>query len=613
MIAFSRAIGAAISLVGIFANPGLRAAEPPTATSWRQSPPWTRDLVIYEIAPKAFTSPNGPESGTFRSLQSRLSYLEDLGVTGIWLTGHSLADPHHFYNIWTQYAVIEPDRIDPTLGTSADFKGLIDDAHAHGIKVFLDVIDHGVTNDSSLLRTHPEWFRGGSWGMADFDYSGGHTDFDDWWVRIWTDYVLRYGVDGFRLDTNTPRPDLWARIRANAFAAGHQIVIFEENNGAIPGVTDFSQQDNRLFYQTLAASGPDESPRIGPYVRDALFANDVASYVARLWGREGEYTAEIHYADGTSDKTGSDGTLHVRRNGLGADKASRRSNDSGPMPDGAPDVELTIDGVRAQSIASIDIHADNGWSWKVGDSARATTDGSPPELHAFIATLSGGGSLLLSCHDMGWEGFPENENPFRAQGSRALFGYSFLFTPMLPIFMSGEEFDADFHALPNLSPNLFGGANPGHGRWLYGAMLDWDELDQPRHRAMYEDVKRMLAIRRQEREVLRANVPDTVEPQLIAVSFRSDIKVPVPYMRWSGHTGVIFAANPDTERDANIRLRIPVEKLQPREHAVYRVTDLWNGGKPSVYSAAQMSDVGVKIRRDNSARGGLAVLKLEAR
>jgi glycosidase len=72
-----------------------------------------------------------------------LAYLEELGITGIWLAGYSLSNPHHFNNIWTQYAVIEPDKFDPTLGTAEDFKELIDEAHRRGIKVFLDVITQG--------------------------------------------------------------------------------------------------------------------------------------------------------------------------------------------------------------------------------------------------------------------------------------------------------------------------------------------------------------------------------------------------------------------------------------------------------------------------------------
>src|ERR1700761_8429327 len=61
----------------------VQAAEAPASARWRQSPDWVKDLVIYEVATKAFTSPNGPESGTFGSLQARLSYLQDLGVTAI--------------------------------------------------------------------------------------------------------------------------------------------------------------------------------------------------------------------------------------------------------------------------------------------------------------------------------------------------------------------------------------------------------------------------------------------------------------------------------------------------------------------------------------------------
>src|ERR1035437_7463864 len=208
------------------------------------SPEWMKDLVIYEVATKGFTSPNGPESGTFNSLREKLAYLQELGITGIWLTGYSLCDAHHFFNIWTQYAVIEPDKFDPTLGTAEEFKALIREAHRRGIKVFLDVITHGLMEDSPVIKQHPEWFRGGSWGMTDFDWTGGHTDLDDWWVKIYTEYVTVHGVDGYRLDVSIYRPDLWERIRKNAAAAGHPIVIWEEANSVIPGVTDFSQREN---------------------------------------------------------------------------------------------------------------------------------------------------------------------------------------------------------------------------------------------------------------------------------------------------------------------------------------------------------------------------------
>jgi len=185
-------------------------------------------LIIYEIVTKAFTSPNGPESGTFNSAREKLPYLEKMGITGIWLNGTNLGDPRHFYNIWTQYGCIDPSKLDPTLGTPADFKTFIDDAHSRGMKVFMDIITHGVMNDSPLVKEHPDWFRGGSWGMTDFDWSGEKKALDEWWVKTFTDWVIYYGVDGFRLDVDIYRPDLWKRIKQQAAAAGHPIIVFSE-------------------------------------------------------------------------------------------------------------------------------------------------------------------------------------------------------------------------------------------------------------------------------------------------------------------------------------------------------------------------------------------------
>lgn len=77
------------------------------------SPSYIKDLVIYEVAPKGFNSPNGPESGTFKSTAEKMPYLKKLGINAIWLTGHNWADSNHFYGIWTQYAVIRPTRLNP--------------------------------------------------------------------------------------------------------------------------------------------------------------------------------------------------------------------------------------------------------------------------------------------------------------------------------------------------------------------------------------------------------------------------------------------------------------------------------------------------------------------
>ncbi len=579
-------------------------------------PQGVRNLIIYEIATKGFTSPHGPESGTFNSLRARLPYLENLGITAIWLTGYSLCDAHHFYNIWTQYAVIEPAQIDPSLGTEQEFKSLITEAHQRGIKIFLDVITHGLMSNSPIISKHPNWFQGSSWGMADFDWYGGHTDLDDWWVKVWTDYVVKFGVDGFRLDVFIYRPDLWARIRQNAAAARHPIVVFEEADSPIPGVTDFSQHENTL---------PDDSGSTEHVLNQPLL-QDVPGFYRQKFGKAGNYDVEVQFQDdGTRVKgdTQGQGTLHVRLDGLGPDKITRRRQVFfTPMTDGIPDVQLTIENLPNKPIENIVVRDDIGGYWELNSSSTrhlvierpdrsSSESGGAASLRIYVATLAHGWpTLQLSCHDNGWEGFPLNKNPYVAQGSRALFGYSCLFTPMVPVFFSGEEFNATFRPLPSLSPFLYGGKDAGKGRWLYGSMIDWNEIDEAAHKGMLEDVKAMIAVRRREADVLAA-LPEKQEPNLMAVPHESSFPVPIPYVRWKGGSAILVVANRNAEQDVQLKLQIPLREMGLAGQESYKVTQLWPRGETRTYKEADMAHFTCTVKRDKTAGGGVCVFKIE--
>jgi len=212
-------------------------------------PDWAAHLIIYELNPRTFAPPhgagNGHGSGTFRTLTARIPYLADLGVNCIWLAGYCAATDH-FYGIWSVYATIRPDSFDPELGTDRDFKTLIETCHSHDIKVILDVISHGVVEESSLITEHPTWFSGRSWNMIDYDYS--NNEFREWWVQLWVDYVLRYGIDGFRVDISLQDHILWDLICARAADSGHPVVVMPEN-----GRYHFGQRDTVGFSCDVAA------------------------------------------------------------------------------------------------------------------------------------------------------------------------------------------------------------------------------------------------------------------------------------------------------------------------------------------------------------------------
>src|SRR5436190_1650122 len=111
------------------------------------NPLWYKDAVIYQVHVKSFADSNGDGIGDFPGLIEKLDYLQDLGVTALWLLpfypsplrddGYDIAD---YSNIHSSY------------GTLADFRLFLREAHRRGLRVITElVINH--TSDQ-----HP-WFQ----------------------------------------------------------------------------------------------------------------------------------------------------------------------------------------------------------------------------------------------------------------------------------------------------------------------------------------------------------------------------------------------------------------------------------------------------------------------
>jgi Alpha amylase, catalytic domain len=569
------------------------------------NPEWAKDLVIYEIATKGFTSTNGPESGTFQSLKEKMAYLEDLGINAIWLTGHSLSDPNHFYGIWTQYACIEPDKLDPSLGTEQDFKDMIEEAHRRSILIFLDTIEHGVMNNSPLIKEHPDWFKDGSWGMTDYDWEGDHPDLENWWVEMWTKAVLEWGVDGFRCDCGLHRPDLWQEIKRRCAAAGKPIFILGESG--IENISDACQRDIMLFNQVKGRLDNHSVLRNLPSVED-LFHKPLDWSTMNI-------QCEIQYEDGsvlTDSKHG--GELQVNYTGLGEDVIGTWESE----PDGMKDWTWLIEGADlSRKIKNINVECpernwqwqSDGWGWKLGveyDNNRVKISGGNPLPGSKLRVIS------PSCHDCGWDGFPKDKNPYTTQGSRHIMGYGVLFAPAIPIIMSGDEFDAEYKALPNHTPDLYGKGEAGTGRWLYGSWLQWDQLNEKRHSDMHKDVKRMLAIRREHRDLIHAIKPGETDIKIKAVPVLSEDNLPVPYILSNGKRALLVVGNP-TNKDVKIKLNISNEILGfPQQMNEMKTTILWPENQKSAnLSDQELSQYSCTVPADYNRGGGLHITRFE--
>jgi maltose alpha-D-glucosyltransferase / alpha-amylase len=108
---------------------------------------WYKDAIIYEVHVRAFADSDGDGMGDFRGLTARLDYLQDLGVTAIWLLP--------FYpSPWRDdgYDISDYTTIHEAYGTLKDFKVFLREAHRRGLKVITElVVNH--TSDQ-----HP-WFQ----------------------------------------------------------------------------------------------------------------------------------------------------------------------------------------------------------------------------------------------------------------------------------------------------------------------------------------------------------------------------------------------------------------------------------------------------------------------
>lgn len=113
----------------------------------KDDPLWFKDAVIYEVPVRAFADSDGDGIGDFGGLTNKLDYLQDLGVTAIWVLpffpsplrddGYDIADYHS---------------VNPIYGNLEDFKNCLNAAHQRGIRVIIElIVNH--TSDQ-----HP-WFQ----------------------------------------------------------------------------------------------------------------------------------------------------------------------------------------------------------------------------------------------------------------------------------------------------------------------------------------------------------------------------------------------------------------------------------------------------------------------
>ncbi|HEU5015990.1 MAG TPA: maltose alpha-D-glucosyltransferase [Roseiflexaceae bacterium] len=197
---------------------------------------WYKDAIIYEVHIRAFYDSNGDGIGDFQGLTEKLDYLQDLGITAIWLLP--------FYPSPLRddgYDIADYNDVNPMYGDLQDVKQFIREAHKRGLRVITELVCNHTSDQHPWFQKARHAKRGSParemyvWSDTDEKYQDARIIFTDtersnwtwdpvaeqyYWHRFFShqpdlnfdspavrkavlkamDFWLQMGVDGLRLD-----------------------------------------------------------------------------------------------------------------------------------------------------------------------------------------------------------------------------------------------------------------------------------------------------------------------------------------------------------------------------------------------------------------------------
>lgn len=200
---------------------------------------WYKDAVIYEVHVRSFFDSDGDGIGDLIGLTKRLDYIEELGVTALWILPFypsPLRDDG--YDI-ASYTEVHPD-----YGTLEDFRHLLREAHRRGLKVITELVLNHTSDQHPWFQRARQAPKGSPerefyvWSDHDKGYSEARIIFSDvktsnwtfdpvagqyYWHRFYShqpdlnfenplvqkaifdfvDFWMEMGIDGLRLDAVT--------------------------------------------------------------------------------------------------------------------------------------------------------------------------------------------------------------------------------------------------------------------------------------------------------------------------------------------------------------------------------------------------------------------------
>ncbi|EGA68405.1 alpha amylase catalytic region [Vibrio sinaloensis DSM 21326] len=203
-------------------------------------PEWTKDKNIYEVNLRQYT-----QEGTINAFSQHLPRLKSMGVDILWLMPiHPVGQKNRKGTLGSQYAARDYTALDPSLGSKADLKALVDQVHAMGMYLIIDWVANHTGWDHVWVEAHPEWYQRDNNGEL-FPYTYVDSQKTEYWTDViglnyenpvlWRGmkdamayWVTEFDIDGFRCDVAglVPTP-FWDYVTTELHKLKHLFMLAE--------------------------------------------------------------------------------------------------------------------------------------------------------------------------------------------------------------------------------------------------------------------------------------------------------------------------------------------------------------------------------------------------
>lgn len=225
----------AASLFGAPANASDKTARPTTE--------FFQKSVVYQILPQHFT-----QEGTLAKAAEFLPHIKSLGMDIVYLCPIVESDDDGDTRFWSKrqkasglnnprnpYRMKDYFKIDPRFGTDKDLKNFVEQAHALGLKVVLDLVYYHCGPKAVFIETNPDFVvrdadgkvKNGRWSFPELNFKS--RGLREYLIKNMEYFVEKFGVDGYRTDVEPAVPaDFWAEAYTRVSKIKPDVIMIAE-------------------------------------------------------------------------------------------------------------------------------------------------------------------------------------------------------------------------------------------------------------------------------------------------------------------------------------------------------------------------------------------------